>query len=143
MPSCYVCGKQRATIHFPRDHSVRGKWVRSLELESEPPANARLCQHHFGPNDFRVSPFGLKFLKKGVLPTREVGPMRSVFSDHSYFVKTRPIETGTTEMCLMLAPLVMCFIPIIIMFFYCWGDQHQDYELPPIRNRVKCVTLGE
>lgn len=79
---CTSSYKQKGGIifhSFPRDESLRRKWVRLCNLENINPVFARVCSRHFHENDYKRNlkyelldlpiPKHLRTLKADTVPT--------------------------------------------------------------------------
>nr|XP_023022069.1 uncharacterized protein LOC111510396 isoform X2 [Leptinotarsa decemlineata] len=63
-------GEMKNYLRFPKDEIIRKQWVASLRRKGYNPSNyATLCSRHFRKEDYVVNNKGMKYLKKGAVPS--------------------------------------------------------------------------
>ena len=79
---CYLCNGDKANHHFPKTASRLLLWMKSLQLDIEPPDYARVCSDHFLPSDF-YDRGGRKYLVNHAIPSLSL-KCKSYMADHNY-----------------------------------------------------------
>ena len=159
--SCHVCPEGNGAFRFPKCVKTRQQWITSLGLQSDPPPGARLCPSHFSPGEIVLTANGRRMVRHGAVPTPGGGvgggdrseahhstkpTNTSQHSDHIYSQSTKSYEAGSVSVLMMLAPLLLCFLPLLVLFLYYWTCIYNTYPPPTTSSpttRITPVLEGE
>ena len=143
MPVCFLCKRRNASFNWPKSDEDSERWRLALNLTTVPDQSARICDLHFHPNDMEGSSSSTRrLLRKGATPS--ANNPGGVTHDHTYSVMSR--DAARTSVWLTLATVLMCWLPFLLLFFYCLvedrDDQTQQNHHQHTRTKFVPVTDG-
>ena len=126
--NAFLCkGDVVGHVKIPDNPERRSLWLASLNLESIPSGDKRLCRKHFKNSDF-IENNSYMVLKDNAIPTRQAPHMAlsRIFSEHSYSasnVSKEALIKSTIKLIYCLSVLLFTFIGFLVYLL-----EEEDYE---------------